>query len=65
MFIVVESKPDNSLDDLRINQPWPELQEYCEGIDLKELDDESHAHIPYVVLLYQILQEWKKTVSDI
>lgn len=26
---VVESKPDHFLDDLRLNNPWPELRRYA------------------------------------
>ena len=63
--LVIESKPDNSLDDLRLTAPWPELTTFCESIQLSELDDQKHGHIPYVVILFQTLQEWKKSVGDL
>jgi len=56
---VVESKPDNSLDDLRITDPWPELAAYCSSIALDSLTHAQHGHVPYIVILYQVLQEWK------
>eukprot|EP00339_Tiarina_fusa_P013613 CAMPEP_0117006030 /NCGR_PEP_ID=MMETSP0472-20121206/6410_1 /TAXON_ID=693140 ORGANISM="Tiarina fusus, Strain LIS" /NCGR_SAMPLE_ID=MMETSP0472 /ASSEMBLY_ACC=CAM_ASM_000603 /LENGTH=422 /DNA_ID=CAMNT_0004707391 /DNA_START=149 /DNA_END=1417 /DNA_ORIENTATION=+ len=58
---IIESKPDNSLPDLRITEPWDKLKEYCENIELNELDDSAHGHIPYIVILYQVLQQWKQT----
>ncbi|CAK7893827.1 NEDD8-activating enzyme E1 regulatory subunit [[Candida] anglica] len=56
---VVETHPE-SLIDLRVDQPWDDLQAYCDSVDLIELDNTDHAHVPYVVILVKALQEWKR-----
>ncbi|KAK6919366.1 THIF-type NAD/FAD binding fold [Dillenia turbinata] len=58
---VVESKPDHFLDDLRLNNPWPELREFAESIDLHVSDPVIHKHTPYVVILVKIADEWAKS----
>lgn len=44
---VIESKPDNTVEDLRFHQPWPELQRFADSIDLASADDITHKHVPY------------------
>lgn len=44
---MVESKPDNAPEDLRLGQPWPALQAFAESFDLATLDDVTHRHLPY------------------
>ena len=44
---VTESKPDNTVEDLRFHQPWTELQDFADTIDLSSADDIMHKHIPY------------------
>ena len=61
---MVESKPDNSLDDLRLTAPWSELEAYCAGVNFNTLTPEQHGHVPYIVILYQALQAWKAEVSQ-
>ncbi|XVF03075.1 hypothetical protein REPUB_Repub04eG0229300 [Reevesia pubescens] len=58
---VIESKPDHFLDDLRLNNPWLELRGFAEAIDLNVLDPVSHKHIPYVVILVKMADEWTKS----
>ncbi|GMP54009.1 hypothetical protein CsSME_00019293 [Camellia sinensis var. sinensis] len=58
---VIESKPDHFLDDLRLNFPWPELRSFAETIDLDVPDPVVHKHIPYVVILVKLAEEWAKT----
>ncbi|KAG6404804.1 hypothetical protein SASPL_132380 [Salvia splendens] len=58
---VIESKPDHFLDDLRLNNPWPELRRYAESIDLDTADPVAHKHIPYVIILIKMTEEWAKT----
>ncbi|KAF8409568.1 hypothetical protein HHK36_005646 [Tetracentron sinense] len=55
---VVESKPDHFLDDLRLNNPWPELKQFAETIDLNVTDLVAHKHTPYVVILVKMAVEW-------
>ncbi|XVE74469.1 hypothetical protein DITRI_Ditri12bG0019500 [Diplodiscus trichospermus] len=58
---VIESKPDHFLDDLRLNNPWPELRGLAEAIDLNVQDPVAHKHIPYVVILVKMADEWRKS----
>ncbi|XP_030460396.1 NEDD8-activating enzyme E1 regulatory subunit AXR1-like [Syzygium oleosum] len=55
---IIESKPDHFLDDLRLNNPWPELKRFAEGIELTTADPVAHKHIPYVVILVKMANEW-------
>lgn len=55
---VIESKPDHFLDDLRLNNPWPELKRFGETIDLNVTDPVVHKHIPYVIILVKMAEEW-------
>ncbi|KAF9613059.1 hypothetical protein IFM89_005493 [Coptis chinensis] len=55
---VIESKPDHFLDDLRLNNPWPELKRFAESIDLNSTDPVVHKHTPYVVILVKMAEEW-------
>ncbi|XP_052178212.1 NEDD8-activating enzyme E1 regulatory subunit AXR1-like isoform X2 [Diospyros lotus] len=55
---VIESKPDHFLDDLRLNNPWPELRSFAETIDLNVPDPVVHKHVPYVVILVKMADEW-------
>lgn len=56
---IVESKPDNPTDDLRLYNPFPELQKYADSVELEGLDSAKHSHIPYVVILIKALQKWR------
>ena len=57
---VIELKPELFLDDLRLNNPWPELKRFAEGFDLNVQDPVVHKHIPYVVILVKMADEWAK-----
>eukprot|EP00398_MALV-I-01_sp_L67-1_P000990 gene990-342_t len=46
---VVEGKPDNEVVDLRILNPFPQLSELVNKVDLEKMDDAQHAHVPYSV----------------
>ncbi|KAK7263522.1 hypothetical protein RJT34_31113 [Clitoria ternatea] len=58
---VIESKPEHFLDDLRLNNPWPELKRLAESVDLNVQDPVAHKHIPYVVILVKMMDEWAKS----
>lgn len=58
---VIESKPDHFLDDLRLNNPWPELKRFVESIDINVPDPVAHKHIPYVVILVKMAEEWAQS----
>jgi amyloid beta precursor protein binding protein 1 len=44
---VVESRPDSEVHDLRLDAPWPELERAARGVELDELGDAEHSHVPY------------------
>lgn len=56
----MESKPESTVNDLRISNPWPELAEYCEKIDFSGLDNKTHGQVPYGILLMKAASEWKE-----
>ena len=60
---VIESHPENSLPDLRLTQPFPELVTFCDSIDLESLDKKAHSHIPGLVIVYKFLQKYRDQVS--
>eukprot|EP01027_Heterolobosea_sp_BB2_P024009 GEZU01036124.1.p1 GENE.GEZU01036124.1~~GEZU01036124.1.p1 ORF type:complete len:551 (+),score=208.96 GEZU01036124.1:66-1655(+) len=56
---IVESKLDNPVDCLRVNNPWPELLQFCESQDLSKMSPTEHSHTPWLAILIQFLQKWK------
>jgi len=45
---------------LRIDKPFPALLDYALSLDFDNMDQTDHGHIPYVVILVRVLEEWKK-----
>ncbi|XP_062997186.1 NEDD8-activating enzyme E1 regulatory subunit isoform X2 [Elgaria multicarinata webbii] len=43
---VVESHPDNALDDLRLDNPFPELREHVQSYDLDNMEKKNSGQIP-------------------
>ncbi len=58
----MEAHPDNQLPDLRLDKPFEELIAYCNSIDMDNLKDAEHSHIPYLVILFNSLEAWKAQV---
>jgi hypothetical protein len=58
-LLVVEAKIDDAPDDLRLHNPFPELLNFADSINLKSCDEGQHGHIPFVVLLIKFLKEWQ------
>jgi len=56
---VIETHPDNQIPDLRLDQPFPSLKKYVDSIDLEAMEYKDHAHVPYLIVLYKYLQQWK------
>lgn len=38
LFTVIESHPDNALEDLRLDKPFPELREHFQSYDLDHME---------------------------
>ncbi|KAI5805112.1 hypothetical protein EDC01DRAFT_627005 [Geopyxis carbonaria] len=71
--LIVETHPD-SLIDLRLTTPWPELStlaaERTQNLDIQEktegdggMNDHEHGHVPYVILMFKYLEDWKASHS--
>ena len=58
---IIESKPDSDPHDLRILNPFQELEEYCSGFVLSEMESLEHGHTPYIIILYQAIRQWKNS----
>ena len=60
---IIESHPDNEFQDLRLDCPFPELVDFMnlEENDLVLMPKNKYMHVPYVVILYKYLEDWKKT----
>ena len=57
---VIEAKPENVLQNLRVHDPWPALREYAHHFDLESLDNMTYKHVPYVVILIKALRLWSE-----
>lgn len=60
---VVDTHPDTT-HTLRIDQPFPALEQYARQLDLDSMDSMEHSHVPWVVLLVKALLRWKDAVSQ-
>ncbi|KAM4722370.1 NEDD8-activating enzyme E1 regulatory subunit isoform 2-T3 [Rhinophrynus dorsalis] len=56
---VIESHPDNALEDLRLDQPFPELKEHLQLYDLDHMDKKDHSHTPWIVVVAKFLEKWR------
>ena len=61
---IIESKPENVSHNLHIFNPFPELAAFCTKFDMTQMDSQEHSHTPYVVILYQCLQEYLTTGNN-
>ncbi|XP_010583546.1 PREDICTED: NEDD8-activating enzyme E1 regulatory subunit [Haliaeetus leucocephalus] len=61
---VVESHPDNMLEDLRLDKPFPELREHVQSYDLDHMDKKDHSHTPWIVIVAKYLTKWFNEKSD-
>ncbi|KAJ7311967.1 hypothetical protein JRQ81_006291 [Phrynocephalus forsythii] len=55
---VIESHPDNALDDLRLDNPFLELKEHIQSYDLDNMEKKEHSHIPWIVIVAKYLEKW-------
>ncbi|KAI9821894.1 MAG: hypothetical protein M1827_002476 [Pycnora praestabilis] len=62
-FPIVDTHPEpTSTSELRLLNPWPELEALVheKTRSLDTLSDHEHGHIPYVLLLLHYLEQWRK-----
>jgi amyloid beta precursor protein binding protein 1 len=56
---LLDPKPTNAHPDLRLQTSFPALDVMARSIDFKTLENHQHGHVPYPIILYQALHEWK------
>jgi len=59
---VIEGKPDPSngiIHDVRVGHPFPALEAFARDVDLARMDPYQHKHVPFIVILVKVLQDWK------
>ncbi|CAO1635685.1 unnamed protein product [Parajaminaea phylloscopi] len=57
---IVETHPA-STDDLRLISPWDELAAYASSYDVADRDAMAHSHIPFIVIILRVLDEWRRS----
>ena len=67
---IIESHPDNSFEDLRLDEPFDQLRNYFDSYEkFEDMSRKDLAHTPYLVVLYKYLQKWRqlfnKTSTDL
>lgn len=55
---IIETHPE-SMVDLRLDVPWPELSALVDQMDLASMNDNEHTHVPYILLLLHYMKIWK------
>lgn len=60
-FPVVDTHPEpDTIQDLRLLSPWPELEAARKELgDITKYDDHDHGHIPWLLLLLYYLEDYK------
>ncbi|WWD17675.1 hypothetical protein CI109_102116 [Kwoniella shandongensis] len=57
---VVDTHPDTS-HTLRLDAPFPSLEQHARSLDYATMDSMDHSHIPWVVLLVRAASLWKES----
>jgi amyloid beta precursor protein binding protein 1 len=60
---IVEGKLDQTIDDLFITNPWPDLLKYSKSVDLESLPFKKHSHVPYIIILIHFLQKFQQVYN--
>ncbi|RDD43316.1 NEDD8-activating enzyme E1 regulatory subunit [Trichoplax sp. H2] len=55
----IETHPDNSHHDLRLDNPFPELRAYIDPINLSAMDKKEHSQTPFIVILLKYMDQWR------
>ncbi|KAH9896552.1 hypothetical protein C8Q73DRAFT_788897 [Cubamyces lactineus] len=56
----VSQSHSETAPSLRITRPFPALLEWARSLDLQNMDPTTHGHIPFVVILVRLVDEWRK-----
>lgn len=55
---VIESHPDNALEDLRLDQPFDEFKDHAQSYDLDSMEKKDHSHTPWIIVMAKLLEKW-------
>uniref|UniRef100_A0A7N6AND7 NEDD8-activating enzyme E1 regulatory subunit n=1 Tax=Anabas testudineus TaxID=64144 RepID=A0A7N6AND7_ANATE len=55
---VIESHPDNALEDLRLDLPFGELKNHVQSYDLDSMEKKDHSHTPWIIIVAKYLEKW-------
>ncbi|XP_040926017.1 NEDD8-activating enzyme E1 regulatory subunit isoform X2 [Betta splendens] len=55
---VIESHPDNALEDLRLDLPFDELNNHVQTYDLDSMEKKDHSHTPWIIIVAKHLEKW-------
>ncbi|XP_028665555.1 NEDD8-activating enzyme E1 regulatory subunit [Erpetoichthys calabaricus] len=55
---VVESHPDNALEDLRLDKPFTSLKKHFQSFELENMDKKDHSHTPWIIVIAKYLEKW-------
>lgn len=58
---ILNPKPRDGVPDLRLVRPFHKLLQLADSIDMGNLENHEHSHVPYPILLLQASKEWKQT----
>lgn len=64
-FPIIEPHPSSGLADLRFKpgEMWPEYQAFCDSIDLDSIDEYTHRHVPFCVLIAKAASRGEEATS--
>ncbi|KAH7100519.1 hypothetical protein BKA62DRAFT_658539 [Auriculariales sp. MPI-PUGE-AT-0066] len=60
VVLVIDSHSETT-PSLRIDKPFPALLEHALSLDFKNMDEVERAHVPYLIILVRVLEDWKKS----
>ncbi|KAG7483347.1 NEDD8-activating enzyme E1 regulatory subunit [Solea senegalensis] len=61
---VIESHPDNALEDLRLDQPFSEFTNHIQSYDLDNMNKKDHSHTPWIIVVAKYLEKWLNEHDD-
>uniref|UniRef100_A0A8C8JA74 NEDD8-activating enzyme E1 regulatory subunit n=1 Tax=Oncorhynchus tshawytscha TaxID=74940 RepID=A0A8C8JA74_ONCTS len=61
---VIESHPDNALEDLRLDQPFAELKSHIQSYDLEGMGKKDHGHTPWIIIVAKYLEKWFRILKN-
>uniref|UniRef100_A0A0M3I2N8 NEDD8-activating enzyme E1 regulatory subunit n=1 Tax=Ascaris lumbricoides TaxID=6252 RepID=A0A0M3I2N8_ASCLU len=61
---ILNSRAENVAPDVRLDNPFDELNEMVDALDLDSMSYEEHSHTPYLLLYLKALKLWRKELQD-